>query len=112
MVHSGPDPVTSLVLNRELDYAFASLDIVSKNESSWNYIRGLSRFHPECVERVTEKCVSHFEWSIDYFPTAFEISSTINLKLYLSDPDAWNSRSLIGRARARARGIIASPSTC
>jgi hypothetical protein len=54
-VHSGPDPVTALVLQRELDYSFSSIDQVTRNESSWNYIRGLARTHPETTQRVIDK---------------------------------------------------------
>mmetsp|Transcript_19269 Transcript_19269/g.32647 ORF Transcript_19269/g.32647 Transcript_19269/m.32647 type:complete len:271 (-) Transcript_19269:18-830(-) len=33
------------VLKREVDFGFAALQTVSLNESAWNYIRGLHRYH-------------------------------------------------------------------
>jgi hypothetical protein len=55
VIHNGPEPVTDQVLQRELDYVFTSFDKVKKNESSWNYLRGLVRYHPDIKQEVTEK---------------------------------------------------------
>lgn len=54
-MHSGPEPVTPSILVREMEYTFNSILKVAKNESSWNYLRGLSRMHPETVDRIIEK---------------------------------------------------------
>ena len=59
VVHRGGASVTPLppdVVQRELDFALAAIDRVSKNESAWNYVRGLARYHPESLPRIRAKC--------------------------------------------------------
>mmetsp|Transcript_957 Transcript_957/g.1058 ORF Transcript_957/g.1058 Transcript_957/m.1058 type:complete len:306 (+) Transcript_957:129-1046(+) len=57
VVHNGPDPVTSQILEREVLYTFKSIDTCINNESSWNYLRGLSKYHPELVNQIKAKCL-------------------------------------------------------
>lgn len=56
VVHSGPEAITEAVLARELDFTTRNILSVKKNESSWNYLRGLARFHPELTASVTTFC--------------------------------------------------------
>eukprot|EP00981_Chlorochromonas_danica_P012655 scaffold5245_cov183-Ochromonas_danica.AAC.6 len=55
VVHQGPEGVTPAILERELNYAVNSINLVKKNESSWNYLRGLARLHPELKEVVSQR---------------------------------------------------------
>ena len=60
VVHRGGSSATQLpadVVQRELGFAFAAIGRVSKNESAWNYVRGLARFHPESVPQIRAKCI-------------------------------------------------------
>jgi hypothetical protein len=45
-------PPTVEIIQSELEYVFQSIMKVKKNESSWNYLRGLVNFHPEITEQV------------------------------------------------------------
>ena len=49
-------PLAAEVMQQELTFAFGAVDKVTKNESAWNYIRGLAKFHPECIPEVLRKC--------------------------------------------------------
>ncbi|RYH28573.1 hypothetical protein EON65_11670 [archaeon] len=51
----GDRVVTSEVLQREIEYVWQSIFTVKKNESSWNYLRGLIRYHPEIKKQMMEK---------------------------------------------------------
>lgn len=45
-------PPSHEIIQGELAYTFQSIENVKKNESSWNYLRGLVNFHPEVVDQV------------------------------------------------------------
>ena len=53
--------MTRTVLARELKYVLLSIDSVSKNESSWNYLRGLANYHPELKEEIILKYVQYIQ---------------------------------------------------
>ena len=42
-----------------MNYAFTSLETVSKNESAWNYLYGLIRYHPESIPTILEKLLEY-----------------------------------------------------
>jgi protein farnesyltransferase/geranylgeranyltransferase type-1 subunit alpha len=50
-LHHGAKPSQSQtqlsqeIIERELSFVFTSLDKASKNESAWNYLRGLLRYY-------------------------------------------------------------------
>lgn len=55
-VHSGPEMLTNEVLQREVDYCMAALRKVTLNESAWNYLRGLHKYHKdELLQTVKAK---------------------------------------------------------
>eukprot|EP01031_Cornospumella_fuschlensis_P034765 gene34765-42099_t len=55
------DYVWQKILAREIDYVWQSIFTVKKNESSWNYLRGLIRFHPEIKKPMMEKIEEFLE---------------------------------------------------
>lgn len=54
-MHSGPEPITPEVLAWEVAFTMACISKVKKNESSWNYLRGLARAHLELKASITEQ---------------------------------------------------------
>lgn len=55
-VHHGPVAVNADVLDRELCFVFDCINIISLNESAWNYLRGLMKFHPETKVEILRRC--------------------------------------------------------
>lgn len=56
-MHTRPDqPVTEDILQREIAYSFACIEKVKKNESVWNYLRGMTNKYPSIRPAVTERC--------------------------------------------------------
>lgn len=55
-MHERPEGATDAVLQDELVYVYASLRSVKKNESAWNYLRGLANYHPELVSGIIAWC--------------------------------------------------------
>ena len=51
--------LSSSVLQQEMNYAFTSLQTVSKNESAWNYLYGIIRFHPESIPTILDKLLEY-----------------------------------------------------
>jgi hypothetical protein len=43
------------MIEREVEYTYQSILKVKKNESSWNYLRGLVNYHPEIKDSVVKK---------------------------------------------------------
>jgi protein farnesyltransferase/geranylgeranyltransferase type-1 subunit alpha len=55
-VHRNPlEPINKHILQRELEYSMQSILLVANNESSWNYLRGLARFHPELQGDISKR---------------------------------------------------------
>lgn len=75
--------MTHAVLARELKYVFLSIDSVSKNESSWNYLRGLASYHPELNEEIILKYVNDMQITSVFFCIFTErcLSGELVLKL-------------------------------
>lgn len=56
--------ITEDILQQEVDYSFECIDKVKKNESAWNYLRGMTNKYPSVKEAVLDRyvrlCCSHF----------------------------------------------------
>eukprot|EP01038_Epipyxis_sp_PR26KG_P008027 gene8027-10876_t len=55
VVHNGPEMLSDETVLRELEFCFNSINKVKRNESAWNYLRGLSNFHPEIFESIIDR---------------------------------------------------------
>ena len=51
--------MSSSVLQQEMNYAFTALKTVSKNESAWNYLYGIIKFHPESIPTILDKLLEY-----------------------------------------------------
>ncbi len=59
MVHLNPlNPPNANALTREIEFSFAAIDKVKKNESAWNYLRGLVFKYNETVQPVLERILA------------------------------------------------------
>jgi hypothetical protein len=51
-VHNCPEELTEEVIRRELNFTFECISVLALNESAWNYLRGLLKFHPGCRDEI------------------------------------------------------------
>ena len=48
-------PIPSDILQRELLFTYEMINKASKNESAWNYLRGLAKYHTELIHEIIKK---------------------------------------------------------
>ena len=55
-MHKGPEMLTTEIISREVAFAWDSLQTVTLNESAWNYLRGLAKFHKDeaCADVIVK----------------------------------------------------------
>lgn len=109
VVHNGGPsdaPLAADILQRELAFAFSAIDKVTKNESVWNYVRGLTKFHPACVDQVISKC-QDFDITATAPVTATAASSSSESSNSDRDATKPGGRRSSKRASVYALGLLA-----
>lgn len=54
MIHENPVGISDEVVESELKYTTDQIALVTKNESAWNYLRGLANKHPQILSKLCE----------------------------------------------------------
>jgi hypothetical protein len=72
-------PVTEDVIHREIDYTLQIIQKVKKNESPWNYLRGLAFKYDTARQTILVKCEELIRTDA-YHNNSFAVGLTADLR--------------------------------